>query len=227
MGNLEKALKYPFAGVGWGPKFILGGVLYLLGAALGFIPYLGGFFWLLFSFVPLGYAYKIFRDHIERREEPLPRWEGWEDLFLRGLYVFIITFGYGIVPGILYWLGRSLWYEGGFAAFVGVFFLILGVGIGLVAFFLLPMALAFYATQGEFLAAAFQWKGIIEKIWRVQREYFSGWVAGLILFFALLFVKTQILYVGWILYAFGFFYLSLSIANLFGRICREGLKDEF
>ncbi|MFH1757330.1 MAG: DUF4013 domain-containing protein [Pseudomonadota bacterium] len=226
MGNLERALKYPFAAEGWGPKFILGGVLNFIGAAMGFIPYLGVIFWLLFSFFPLGYAYTIFRTHLEGREGPLPGWEGWGDLFRRGLYVFLIALGYGIVPGILYWLGLNLWYGGGFVAFVGVFLLILGVGIGLVAFFLLPMALALYASEGEGLAAAFHWKGIVEKIWLVQRDYFSGWVAGLVLFLALLFLKTQLLYIGWILYSFGFFYLSLSMANLFGEICREALKDE-
>ena len=226
MGNLERALKYPFTGEGWGPKFILGGVLNFLGAALGFIPYLGVFFWLLFSFFPLGYAYKIFRNHLEEREGPLPEWGDWGDLFRRGWYVFLITLGYGLVPGILYWAGLNFWYEGGLAAFVGVLFLILGVGMSFVAFFLWPMALAFYASQGEFLAAAFQWKRIIEKICLVQSQYFSGWVAALVIFFALLFLKTQLPYIGWILYSFGFFYLSLSVANLFGKICQEALKDE-
>jgi len=226
MGNLERALKYPFTGEGWGLKFILGGVLNFLGAALGFIPYLGVFLWLLFSFFPLGYAYKIFRNHLEEREGPLPEWGDWGDLFRRGWYVFLITLGYGLVPGILYWAGLNFWYEGGLAAFVGVLFLILGVGMSFVAFFLWPMALAFYASQGEFLAATFQWKRIIEKICLVQSQYFSGWVAALVLFFALLFLKTQLPYIGWILYSFGFFYLSLSVANLFGKICQEALKDE-
>jgi len=226
MGNLERALKYPFTGEGWGPKFILGGVLNFLGAALGFIPYLGVFLWLLFSFFPLGYAYNIFRNHLEEREGPLPGWEDWGDLFRRGWYVFLITLGYGLVPGILYWSGLNFWYEGGLAAFVGVLFLILGVGMSFVAFFLWPMALAFYASQGEFLAAAFHWKRITEKICLVQSQYFSGWVAALVLFFALLFLKTQLPYIGWILYSFGFFYLSLSVANLFGKICQEALKDE-
>ena len=226
MENLESAIKYPFSGEGWGPKFILGGILNFTGAALGFIPYVGIVFWLLFSFFPLGYAYKVFRNHLEEREGPLPGWGGWGDLWRRGGYVFLIALGYGLVPGMLYWSGLNLWYEGGFASFVGVLFLILGVGLSLVAFFLWPMALASYASQGEFLAAAFQWKRIIEKIWLVQSQYFSGWVAGIVLSFALLFLKTQIAYIGWIFYAFGFFYLSLSMAHLFGEICREAIKDE-
>jgi hypothetical protein len=221
MGYLEKALKYPFAERGWGPKFVLGGVLNVIGAALGFIPYVGVIFWLLFSLFPLGYAYKIFRDSLRGKEAPLPEWGEWEDLFIQGLFVFLIVFGYGVVPGLLYGLGRGIWYGGGFVAFLGVLFLILGVGVGLIAFFLLPMALAFYATEGELLAAAFQWKRIVEKIWPVRREYFTGYLAILVLFLALLFLRTQLPYVGWILYAFGFFYLILTTANLFGRICHE------
>lgn len=221
MAHLERALKSPFADEGWAPKFILGGVLNALGAALGFIPYVGVLFLLAFSFFPLGYAYKIFRNHLRGEAGPLPIWEGWGDLFNRGIFVFLIILGYWIVPGFLYWLGTILWHTGGFAAFAGVLFLILGVGIGLVVFFLLPMGLAFYATEGEVLAAAFRWNGIVEKIWLVQREYFAGWLADLVLFMALLFLWNQLLYVGWILGAFGFFYMSLVTAYLFGEICRE------
>jgi len=34
MENLESAIKYPFTGEGWGPKFILGGIMNFMGAAL-------------------------------------------------------------------------------------------------------------------------------------------------------------------------------------------------
>jgi hypothetical protein len=96
--------------------------------------------------------------------------------------------------------------------------------VGLVAFFLLPMALAFYARQNESFAAAYRWSGIVEKIWVVQREYFIGWLASLILLLVLLFVRTYFLYVGWILHAFGLFYLTLAAAHLFGRLCRQGME---
>ncbi len=220
--HLEKALKSPFADEGWAPKFFVGGVLNSIGAALGFIPYVGYLFLLAFAFFPLGYAYKIFRGRLRGADGPLPVWGGWEDLFHHGLFVFLIILGYWIVPGVLYWLGLLLWRTGGFAAFAGVFFVILGIGIGLVSFFLLPMALASYAAEGEILAAAFRWNGILEKIWRVQGEYFAGWLVGLVLFMALLFLRNELLFIGWILCAFGFFYMSLVTAYLFGEICREG-----
>jgi len=223
MGNLEQAIKYPFAEARWESKFLLGGVLSILGSGLGFIPYVGFIFWILVSFLVLGYAYKIFRDHLRGEDRPTPAWGEWGDLFIRGMFVFLISLGYWIIPLFLYWLGKTFWYQGGFAAFIGVLFLIIGVGVGLVAFFLLPMALAFYVEEGEFLAAAFRWKGIVEKIWVVQREYFVGWLAGLIILLALLYLRTQVPYVGWILYALGFFYLSVVMAKLFGRICREGM----
>ena len=223
MGNLEQAIKYPFAEAQWEPKFLLGGILSILGAGLGFIPYVGFIFWILVSFWVLGYAYKIFRDHLRGEDRPLPVWGEWGDLFIRGVFVFLISLGYWIIPFFLYWFGKTFWHQGGFAAFIGVLFLSIGVGVGLVAFFLLPMALAFYVEEKEFFAAAFRWKGIVEKIWVVQREYFVGWLAGLIIFLALLYLRTEVPYVGWILYALGSFYLSVVMANLFGRICREGM----
>jgi hypothetical protein len=224
MGNLEIAFRYPFSGEGWGAKFVFGGILYVLGAILGFIPGVGGVLWMLTAFLPLGYAYEIFRNHLQGVEGPPPAWGKWDELYIQGLWVFLISLGYWILPGLLYWLGKMFWGGGGFSVFLGVLFIILGVGIGLVAFFLLPMAIAFYATENGSFGAAFRWSEIVEKIWVVQREYFIGWLACLILFLVLLFVRTYFLYIGWILHAFGFFYLSLVVANLFGRVGRESME---
>ena len=224
MGNLEKACRYPFSGEGWKFKLAFGGVLYTIGDGLGAIPFVGWIFWVLVAFLPLGYAYKIFRDHLGGMEGLLPGWEEWGDLFTHGVYVFLISLGYWLIPAVLYWLGTALWYGGGFSIFIGVLFIILGVGIGLVAFFLLPMALAFHARGNESFSAAFRWSGIVEKIWMVQREYFIGWLASLISFLILLFVRTHFHYVGWVLYAFGLFYLSLVVAYFFGRLCRESME---
>jgi hypothetical protein len=227
MRNLEKALRSPFSGEGWGAKFVLGGVLCTLASGFGLIPFVGWIFWFLILLIPLGYAYGIFKDRLAGREGFLPPWNGWGDLLYRGFYVFLVLLAYGVVPGFLYWIGDVLWGTGGFAAFFGVLFLILGVGIGLAASFLLPMALSLYATEEEFLTAAFRWDRIVEKIWLIQREYFTAWLVGLILFLAILFIKMHIFFVGWILYAFGFFYLSLVLADLFGAVCREGAGKDF
>lgn len=227
MGNVEGALKYPFSGEGWAARFTLGGFLCVLASALGFIPFVGWIFWLVISLIPLGYAYGIFQDRVSGKEGPLPSWSGWGDLLYRGFYVSLILLAYGIIPGILYWIGDKLWTAGGFAAFFGTLFLIMGVGIGLASSFLLPMALAIYAIEGEFLTAAFRWNRIVEKIWLIQKEYFIAWLVGLILFLALLFVKMHIFFIGWILYGFGFFYLSLVLAHLFGEVSRDGKNLEF
>jgi hypothetical protein len=224
MGTLESAFRYPFSGERWVPKFALGGVLYILGAIFGFIPWVGWIFWVLISFLPLGYAYRIFRDHLRGVGGPLPAWGEWGHLFTQGFWVFLVFLGYGLVPGLLYWLGESLWGRGGLAAFMGVLFIILGVCFGLVAFFLLPMALAFFARDNESFAATLRWSGMVEKIWRVQREYFISWLASLIFFLVLFFVRNFFLYLGWILYALGVFYLSLVVAHLFGRVCRESME---
>jgi hypothetical protein len=224
MGDLEKSFRYPLTGEGWGPKFAFGGILYVLGSLLGFLPWMGWIFCILIAFLPLGYAYKVFRDHLGGAGGPLPAWADWGELFTMGLFVFLLSLGYWIIPGLIYWLGKALWDSGGFAAFLGVLFIILGLGVGLVAFFLLPMALAFYARQNESFTAAYRWSGIVEKIWVVQREYFIGWLACLIFLLVLLFVRTYFLYVGWVLHAFGVFYLSLAAAHLFGCLCRQGME---
>jgi len=224
MGDLEKALRYPLSGEGWGTKFALGGFLYILGNLLGFIPWVGWIFTILLALVPLGYAYLVFQNHLRGLESPLPPWGGWAELFARGLSVFFISLGYWIIPAILYWMGKVLWESGGVAAFLGVLFLMLGIGVGLVAFFLLPMALAFYGREEESFWAAFRWSGIVEKIWMVQREYFIGWLASLIFFLSLLLIRTYFLYFGWILYALGIFYLTLAAAHFFGRVCRVSME---
>ncbi len=224
MGDLEKALRYPLSGEGWGPKFALGGFLYILGSLLGFIPWVGWIFSILLALIPLGYAYLVFQNFLRGLENPLPAWGGWAELFARGLSVFSVSLGYWIIPAILYWMGKVLWESGGVAAFLGVLFLMLGIGVGLVAFFLLPMALACYGREEESYWAAFRWSGIVEKIWMVQREYFIGWLASLIFFLALLLVRAYFLYLGWILFALGFFYLTLAAAYFFGRVCRVSME---
>ncbi|NWF57258.1 MAG: DUF4013 domain-containing protein [Syntrophaceae bacterium] len=227
MGDLEKALRYPFTGEGWRAKLAFGAVLYILGNLLGFIPWVGWIFSILVMLIPLGYAYMVFRNHLRGPEgSPLPPWGEWGNLFTRGLSVFLISLGYWIIPGILYWLGKFLWDSGGIAAFLGVLFLILGVGFSLVAFFFLPMALAFYGRDEESFWAAFRWSGIVERIWVVQREYFVGWLASLIFFVVLLLINAYFLYLGWILYSMGIFYLTLAAAHYFGRVCRVSMESQ-
>ena len=227
MGNLERALRYPFSGEGWLRKFLVGGLLCSLAAVLRFIPFIGWIFWILISLVPLGYVYGVFKDGLAGKAGPLPDWNNWGDLGYRGFFVFLIGLAYGIVPAILYKIGEVLWTAGGFAAFFGVLFLILGVGIGLAVSFFLPMVFVLYAGQGEFLSAVWRWNQVVERIWLVQKEYFFAWLAGLILFMALLFLRTHVLFLGWLFYSFGFFYFLLVVARLFGELGREGAGGEF
>jgi len=221
VGILERALKYPFSEPGWGSKFVMGATVCLIAAALESIPYAGKILFFLLLLLPLGYAYAVFRNHLHGKGEELPEWGRWGGLLQQGFFLFLIGLSYFFIPAVLYGLGQQFWHEGGFSAFLGVLFITLGVGIGLVACFLLPMAVAFYATQREFLTAAFQWQGIVERIWMVQREYFTSWLASLVIFLALLYLWTQIPAVGWFLFGIGLFYFSLVLASLFGRACQE------
>src|SRR4030042_7214042 len=106
-----------------------------------------------------------------------------------GCFVFVLFLGDGRLPAFLFWAGMKLWHAGGFAAFGGVLFITLGLGGGLVALFLVPMALAFYVQEKETFAAAFRCNRIVEKIWVVHREYSVSWLAGAVAFLILLFVR--------------------------------------
>ncbi len=220
MGILERSLKYPFSEPGWGPKFVLGAVVCLIAAALEHIPYAGKILFFLITFLPFGYAYAVFRNHLQGKREGLPEWGSWGSLLQQGFFLFLIGLAYCFLPGVLYGLGQQFWQEGGISMFLGVLFITLGVGIGLVACFLLPMAVAFYATQRESLTAAFQWRSIVERIWMVQGQYFVSWLASFVIFLALLYVWTQIPAVGWFIFGIGLFYFSLVVASLFGRACQ-------
>lgn len=221
MGNLERALKYPFGEPGWGPKFVLGAIICLIAAALEMIPYVGKIIFFLLTLLPFGYAYRAFGNHLQEKAEGLPEWKDWGGLLRQGFFLFLIGLGYFFIPVLLYGIGQRFWYDGGFSAFLGVLFIPLGVGFGLVAGFLFPMAVASYAIENESLGAAFQWRRIVERIWVVQRQYVMSWLASIIIWMALLYVWTQILVVGWFLFGIGLYYFSLVVASLFGRACRE------
>ena len=224
MENLERSFRYPFSGEDWKAKMAFGGILYILASILGFIPWIGGILYVLVVLIPLGYSYKIFRDHLRgagRAPAQLGRVGG-------PFYPRVVRFSHvpriRDHPGDPVLAGKSSLARRGDWRFLGVLFLILGIGVGLVAFFLLPMALAFFSRENESFASAFRWSGIVEKIWMVQREYFTGWLATLIFFLVLVLVRSYFLYVGWILYALGVFYLSLVAADFFGRVCRESME---
>lgn len=226
MGNLEKALRNPWGQPGWGMKLLIGGGLNLFGSVLGFIPFVGVFLWFILSLFPIGYAYRVLQNSLLGMSEDLPAWENWGSLFGCGFFVFLICLGYGIIPCFFYWLGKSLWYGGGVGAFIGVLCLILGIASGLVAFFLLPMALVLYASHGELLGTAFHWRSIVEKIWLIQKDYFVGWIAALILLLAVHFFRLEVPLIGLIIYSFLIFYISISLAYLFGNISRDIAKEE-
>ncbi len=226
MGNLEKALKYPWGQPGWGTKFLIGGILNLLGVVLSFIPLAGIILWFILSLFPLGYSYRVLQNSVLGIREELPAWEKWGSLFGQGFFIFLICLGYGIIPYFFYWLGKSLWYGGGIGAFLGVLCLILGISSGLVAFFLLPMAIVLYASHGEMLGTAFHWRSIVEKIWLIQKDYFISWLAALILLFAVHFFRLGIPFLGLIIYSFAVFYISICLAYLFGIIARDVAQED-
>ncbi len=86
--DIGKAFGFVTEDEEWVSKILLGGVILL-------IPIFGGL-------VLFGYMIKTARNVMEGHTRPLPRWENFGDLCLRGLYMFVIQLAYMLPLIILY-----------------------------------------------------------------------------------------------------------------------------
>ncbi|NIQ39346.1 MAG: DUF4013 domain-containing protein [Proteobacteria bacterium] len=189
MIDLENALKFPTKDDGWKGKILIGGLLNIL-------P--------IVNFIPIGYAYRIFRNSLEGEEIRLSEWNDWGNLFVQGLVVFLIAFLYNIASIILFVIHPVL----GFLAVIAVALLF-------------PTALARYAKSGNF-SAAFQLREIWAGIQQTRSDYFVAWLVMIGICIVLLMIGS-IPVLGWLISAIIGFYTYLVFAVLFGEICsRQG-----
>lgn len=91
--DIGKAFGFVFEDEKWVSKILIGGLLFI-------IPIFG---W----FVVLGYSLKVADNVARNNPRPLPEWTDFGDLFMRGLYNFIIGLVYQI-PVILLYCGAAL-----------------------------------------------------------------------------------------------------------------------
>jgi hypothetical protein len=138
----------------WVKTVLIGGILSLLGVLI--VP----------TFLVLGYLVRVVRGTMHDDEQP-PAFDEWGDLFVDGLKAFVVTFVYGLVPGLIVTvvIGGSIFsfVAGGgseSASLVGLGMVGLLVGgllafvLGLLAAYVIPAAVAAFAeTIG--LGAAF------------------------------------------------------------------------
>ena len=168
----------------------------LLGAVLNTLP--------IANLLSFGYTLRLLEHVLEGEEEHLPEWTNLGDLFVRGVKVLLVGFGYIAVPVLLLVAGA------------GVFlFLIAALLFGALE----PMALVHLARTGRVWPAF-----AVPKIWAEIQLVFRDYLGALVVWYGVFFLVALALSgtappLLWILGSFVGFYLYLFFASLFGRAC--------
>jgi hypothetical protein len=137
--DLGRSVTYPFEDSAWFSKLII----FLI---VGFLPGLNLILW-------SGYALSVARNLARGEKQPLPSWEAWTDIAVRGLLSLVATALY-IAPVLLIVLGVLLisLLTNGVQSFLVVRLLAFGVALAylLLANYLLTCAHARYAQTDQF-----------------------------------------------------------------------------
>ncbi len=215
MLDLMKELKQPMEDEGWIVKVLIGSALSLATIKWFLFPLI------LFSY---GYIYRIFVDRFRMEgSDRLPEWNGWKELFLKGLVIFLIVLGYFILPWFSYALSHSVYMGGKLAKLVAMIFFAGTAFTVVAAFFFLPMGIAQY-TRNEKFSSAFALKENWDKIMNIGDDYFKITLLGIVSTI-LLTVISAIPFLGILLTAPLGFYTGLVLASLFGQVCREAFEE--
>lgn len=208
---IEEAITYPREGDEALTTVLIGGVLGLLSVLV--VP----------VFLLLGFTVRVLRS-VEAGEETPPTFGDWGDLLVDGLKAFAIVLAYSVVPLVV--LGVT---AGGVAvaavtgdvrpgAIAGAFlgFAVSGL-LWLVAFYVIPAALASFAREGR-LGAAFDvsvLRGVV-----LDGRYATAWLVALALFVVagvVVGVLNAIPPLGFVAGAFVNFYAGVAAAYLYGH----------
>jgi hypothetical protein len=173
----------------------------------------------LLNFPAVGYVLRVYRGTLQWETGALPEWEDWPALIRGGLAAAVIALAYGILPLLLLLLGLNLLVRGGMILFLGMVLMVLGVLAGVFMVFFLPMALAHFLARRR-LEVAFHPSILWEGINSILAEYVATYLLSVGLFI-LAGLLAAIPYLGPLLWPFGFFYLLLVQARLFGEICAK------
>ena len=164
MVDYENALKRPFQDI----KKLL------IGSLLAIIP--------IVNFMYVGYVAKATKNTLNKNND-LPEWEEWGDLFIKGLTIIVIGLIYSIPVGLFLFAGLgtiiftalasggainigSLIASGGIVLLIGFLFL-------LVTGFFVPMALMNYIHK-ENIKSAFDFREIFKKVF--TGNYIIAWI---------------------------------------------------
>lgn len=212
---LEDGLGYPVRD-DWIGRVIIGGVL-------------GIFSFLIVPLVVLnGYLYRVLERTIEGDSVP-PEFTDWGEMFARGVGVSVIAIAYAIVPVLVYVVIVSVFLgagglvggdSGGVLAGLGVLSAVLLVPVLLFAYYVIPAAIANYASTGE-LGAAFDVAAITDVVFTA--DYLAAVllpiVVGIVLWMVTVFLAITI--VGLLFLPFLQFYGEVAIFRMFGTAFRN------
>jgi hypothetical protein len=221
----EDALRYAFEDDDALTTIAIGGLLGLFGFLL--VP----------AILVLGYLVRVVRDVHADETAPPPAFEDWEELLVDGLKALLVTLAYTLVPALLLTIavapvvliaGVSVDGSGGGPTIVGTVILLLVLAIGLVglllllaAIYLVPTALATFASTGR-LGAAFS-PGELRAV-GTSGTFVTGWLVALAITLLAGFLEGVLAatVVGLLAVPFLNFYANVAAAYALG----VGLPDE-
>ena len=247
LGGLKRFFTFPFEGVDWQKRFIIGAALVLVSSFIPAIPLI---------FVG-GYVVQVMRRAIEGQALELPEWEDWGKLGVDGLRYSVVSLVF-MLPGILVYFGGMGIYmfasmllpltmqmvdhgRGGFNIIplffvVSMVILFVSIFLGMILMFLggvpLPAALSHFVARDQ-VGAAFRFHEWWSLLWRNKMGYFIAWLlcgglTGIFYYGIMVLYSTVVLCVFIpVLSAPLLFYLALVCAAVFGETYREsvGLVD--
>lgn len=206
--DIGKSFSYVFEDPNWASKIVIGGILAI-------IPVVG---W----FLVMGYMIAVARNVIQGNPQPLPEWSDFGQLFLDGIYGFVIGFAYVlpiVIVACFMFLPASLIASpdngAGRALFTlasccfSAFALIYGI---LVGWFFIPAALGRYADTND-LSSALRLGEVLD-ISRADPVAFLialliSWVAGFVASFGIIICCIGVIFTA--------FYAQCVTGHIYGQ----------
>jgi len=224
--RVARALAFPFEDPKWPSKLAVGGCVGLAAEALfvmvGFLvsrelAMAASPLALVANFPALGFVLQVFQGAQRAPQaHAMPEWRQWSDLCLKGLVLFMLALGYGVLPLLLIVSGLGLFVGGGMAMVLGLVMMFLGMLAGVTLGFLLPMAVARY-LDGRRVEAAFHPIVIWLSIRKVLAEYMAAYLVTIGAFIVVGFIGA-LPFLGALAWPFLAFYLMVAGARLFAGV---------
>lgn len=200
---LGDALAYPRRGESWLETVGIGGILVLLGSLI------------LIPLIPLeGYYKRVLARGARGNPQP-PAFEEWVELTVDGIKMYLIQIAYGIVPAILLLSGALIAGIGGVtevsaAAGIGVFVAVVGILLGVLAVYLIPVAMTNFAYHDD-LSAAFDVDRVLEAGFTM--DYFVAFLLAVLVGLVLGVIGSLLMLV--LVGVFILFYMRVVISFLY------------